>query len=45
MKLLRLYWMRNRLRRLRYRLEGRPAPFGVMDLASWLALWWLWPGI
>jgi hypothetical protein len=33
----------RRLRRLRYKLEGRPAPIGLLDLASWLALWWLWP--
>ena len=36
-----LYHLR-RLRRLCYKLEGRPAPIGFLDLASWLALWWLW---
>jgi hypothetical protein len=41
--LLALYHLR-RLRRLSYRLEGRPAPLGLMDLCAWLALWRLWPG-
>jgi hypothetical protein len=43
MRLLTLIYYRRRLRRLRYKLEGWPAPTGFMDLCAWLLLWWLWP--
>jgi hypothetical protein len=39
--LLALYHLRL-LGRLRYRLEGRPAPIGVIDAAPVVALMWLW---
>jgi hypothetical protein len=38
--LLALYHLR-RLRRLRSKLEGRPAPLGMVDAAAVVALIWL----
>jgi hypothetical protein len=41
--LLALYHLR-RLRRLRYKPEGRPAPLGMVDAAAVVVLVWHWPG-
>jgi hypothetical protein len=38
MRLLRALYHLRRLRRLRSKLEGRPAPIGLLALASSLAL-------